>query len=25
MPLIVPVRFDDPHGSADDLRPIIRR
>jgi len=25
MPLIVPIRFDDPHGSADDLRPIIRR
>jgi len=24
IPLIVPIRFDDPNGSADDLRPIVR-
>jgi excinuclease ABC subunit C len=23
MPLIVPIRFDDPDGAADDLRPIL--
>jgi hypothetical protein len=22
-PLIVPIRFDDPDGAADDLRPIF--
>jgi len=25
LPLIVPIRFDDPDGGADDLRPIVTR
>jgi len=25
LPLIVPIRFDDENGSADDLRPIATK